>query len=134
MPKLGESVTEGTINSWLVKEGDFVNKYDPIAEVMTDKVNAEIPSSFTGTIKQIIVKEGETVPVDQLICYIEIENDNESEQSVEKEQSTENNSKRNSTNEQMKTDKSMKLRYSPAVLKLATEHSIDLNNIRGTGL
>ncbi len=47
MPQLGESVTEGTIESWLVKPGDFVNKYDPLAEVMTDKVNAEIPSSFS---------------------------------------------------------------------------------------
>ena len=46
MPKLGESVTEGTINSWLVQVGEKVNKYDPIAEVMTDKVNAEVPSSF----------------------------------------------------------------------------------------
>ena len=51
MPQLGESVTEGTISRWLVKVGDHVNKYDPIAEVMTDKVNAEIPSSFTGTLK-----------------------------------------------------------------------------------
>src|SRR5690625_8052938 len=71
MPKLGESVTEGTINAWLVAEGDFVNKYDPIAEVMTDKVNAEVPSSYTGTIKEIVVQEGETVAVDDLICYIE---------------------------------------------------------------
>ncbi|NLI69080.1 MAG: hypothetical protein GX374_10590, partial [Bacilli bacterium] len=55
MPKLGESVTEGTITTWLVKEGDYVNKYDPIAEVMTDKVNAEVPSTFSGTIKEIVV-------------------------------------------------------------------------------
>src|SRR5690625_7585823 len=71
MPKLGESVTEGTINTWLVKEGDHVNKYDPIAEVMTDKVNAEVPSSFTGTIKELVAKEGETLEVGELMCYIE---------------------------------------------------------------
>lgn len=52
MPQLGESVTEGTISKWLVAPGDKVNKYDPIAEVMTDKVNAEVPSSFTGTITE----------------------------------------------------------------------------------
>ena len=46
MPKLGESVNEGTITTWLVKVGEHVNEYDPIAEVMTDKVNAEIPSSY----------------------------------------------------------------------------------------
>src|SRR5690625_593266 len=73
MPKLGESVTEGTINSWLVKEGDYVNKYDPIAEVMTDKVNAEVPSSYAGTIKEIVAKEGDTKAAGELICYIETE-------------------------------------------------------------
>src|SRR5699024_5437924 len=70
---LGESVTEGTISTWLVKEGDKVQKYDPIADVMTDKVNAEIPSSYTGTIQQLVVPEGETVEVGELICYIETE-------------------------------------------------------------
>ena len=58
MPQLGESVTEGTITKWLVTVGDQVNKYDPLAEVMTDKVNAEIPSSFTGIIKELIADEG----------------------------------------------------------------------------
>ena len=56
MPQLGESVTEGTIERWLVKPGDYVNKYDPIAEVVSDKVNAEIPSSFQGPYKELIGK------------------------------------------------------------------------------
>src|SRR5699024_8536072 len=73
MPKLGESVTEGTISTWLVKEGDKVQKYDTIADVMTDKVNAEITTSYTRTIKQLVVQEGETVKVGKLICYIETE-------------------------------------------------------------
>ena len=47
MPQLGESVTEGTIEKWLVKPGDTVNKYDSLAEVNTDKVTAEVPSSFS---------------------------------------------------------------------------------------
>lgn len=126
MPQLGESVTEGTISTWLVKEGDHVNKYDPIAEVMTDKVNAEIPSSFTGTIKEIVVKENETVAVGTLICYIEVEGSTEvkkEEVEVEKEQ----------TEDASNQDKSMKKRYSPAVLKLAQEHNIDLNLVEGTG-
>ncbi|MFZ0475109.1 MAG: biotin/lipoyl-containing protein, partial [Halobacillus sp.] len=63
MPQLGESVTEGTISTWLVEPGDQVNKYDPIAEVMTDKVNAEVPSSFTGVIKELVAEEGETLAV-----------------------------------------------------------------------
>ncbi|MED4871873.1 biotin/lipoyl-containing protein, partial [Geobacillus stearothermophilus] len=53
MPQLGESVTEGTISKWLVSPGDKVNKYDPIAEVITDKVSAEIPSSFAGVIREL---------------------------------------------------------------------------------
>jgi len=60
MPQLGESVTEGTISKWLVSVGDHVNKYDPLAEVMTDKVNAEVPSSFSGTIKELIAGEDDT--------------------------------------------------------------------------
>lgn len=74
MPKLGESVNEGTISTWLVQAGAKVNKYDPIAEVMTDKVNAEVPSSFAGTIKEIVAADGETVAVGELICYIETDN------------------------------------------------------------
>src|SRR6478672_4280548 len=73
MPQLGESVTEGTVSSWLVSVGDKINKYDPIAEVMTDKVNAEVPSSFTGVIKELIAREGETIAVGELMCYIETE-------------------------------------------------------------
>ncbi|MEX2104511.1 MAG: biotin/lipoyl-containing protein, partial [Bacilli bacterium] len=73
MPQLGESVTEGTIGKWLVKPGDTINKYDSLCEVMTDKVNAEVPSSVSGKISQIVVEEGETVAVGTLICFIEVE-------------------------------------------------------------
>src|SRR5690625_1192305 len=82
MPQLGESVVEGTINSWLVKEGDHVNKYDPIADVMTDKVNAEVPSFFSGTIKEIITREGDTIAVGEVMCYIESD-EKESNQQAE---------------------------------------------------
>ena len=73
MPKLGESVTEGTISKWLVAPGDLVQKYEPIAEVITDKVNAEIPSSFTGVIQALIAKEDEILAVGEVICMIEAE-------------------------------------------------------------
>ncbi|MED4161504.1 biotin/lipoyl-containing protein, partial [Halalkalibacterium halodurans] len=73
MPQLGESVTEGTISRWLVKPGDKVNKYDPLAEVLTDKVNAEIPSSFSGTIQELLVEEDETVAVGHVICTMNVE-------------------------------------------------------------
>ena len=133
MPKLGESVTEGTINSWLVKVGDKVNKYDPIAEVMTDKVNAEVPSSYSGVIKEIVREEGDTILVGELICYIETENNQETNESSVNviEQVDE------ATNVDQTTDiesNNMRARYSPAVVKLASEHHIDLNNVKGTGL
>src|SRR5699024_6021747 len=77
MPKLGESVTEGTITSWLVKNGDVIQKYDPIVEVMSDKVNAEVPSTFTGTITEIIAEEGDVIEIGELIAYIETEKSEE---------------------------------------------------------
>src|SRR5690554_5254773 len=72
MPQLGESVTEGTITKWLVKPGDTVKKYDPLAEVMTDKVNAEVPSSYDGTIVELVATEDETVEVGKIICTMEV--------------------------------------------------------------
>src|SRR5690625_518399 len=130
MPQLGESVVEGTINSWLVKEGDHVNQYDPIADVMTDKVNAEIPTFFSGVIKNILIQEGETIQVGEVICYIETD-----------DQSTEENNSEKITGDQVvqqtdgqaHKDKSMKKRYSPAVLKMSQEHNIDLELVDGTG-
>ena len=71
MPQLGESVTEGTVEKWLKSEGDFVKRDEPIVEVVTDKVNAEIPSPFEGKLVKIAVKEGETVRVGAVIAQIE---------------------------------------------------------------
>src|SRR5215203_5148254 len=63
MPKLGETVTEGTIGSWLKAAGDEVAFDDPLFEVSTDKVDSEIPSPYDGVLLEILVAEGETVPV-----------------------------------------------------------------------
>src|SRR5215212_6126037 len=71
MPQLGESVAEGTIGKWLKKPGDHVDKYEPLLEVITDKVNAEVPSPFAGTLKAILVEEGATVPNNAEIAEIE---------------------------------------------------------------
>ncbi len=71
MPQLGESVTEGTVEKWLKSEGDFVKRDEPIVEVVTDKVNAEIPSPFEGKLVKIAVTEGETVRVGAVIAQIE---------------------------------------------------------------
>src|SRR5438128_6622959 len=71
MPKLGESVTEGTIGKWLKQPGEKVNKYDLLVEVQTDKVNTEIPSPVEGTLKEVKVQEGQTVPIGTLLAVFD---------------------------------------------------------------
>ena len=67
MPRLGESVTEGTVDRWLKREGEQVRKDEPLVEVVTDKVSAEVPCPVEGTLLKILVGEGQTVP-----CLTEI--------------------------------------------------------------
>lgn len=129
MPQLGESVTEGTISKWLVSVGDTVNKYDPLAEVMTDKVNAEVPSSFSGKIVELIASEGETLEVGAIICTIEIKG----QDSTTQETITKNQTEENIQKPAVISDAPNKARYSPAVLKLSGEHGIDLTQVSGSG-
>src|SRR3989442_9087260 len=71
MPQLGESITEGTISKWLKQPGDQVKKYEGLVEIITDKVNAEVPAPLSGVLKEIKVKEGATVAVGTEIAVIE---------------------------------------------------------------
>ena len=73
LPQVGESVTEGTIGKWLVRPGARVEKYAPLVEVMTDKVNMEVPSPFSGTLVRILADEGEAVPMGAPIAEMEVE-------------------------------------------------------------
>lgn len=75
LPHVGESVTEGIIGKWLVEPGQRVRKYDPLVEVVTDKVSMEVPSPYTGTLIKTLVAEGETVPMGQPIAEIDAEGD-----------------------------------------------------------
>ena len=75
MPQLGESVHEGTISKWLVKPGDKVVEFEPMLEVDTDKVSAEVPAPVTGILKEILAKEGETVQAGAEIAVVEIGGD-----------------------------------------------------------
>lgn len=152
MPKLGESVTEGTLERWLVQPGDFVKKYEALAEVITDKVNAEIPSSYTGVIKELLVQEGETLSVGGVICSMETDVSQEFsgkpeqselqqvEGSIVKDfdQLQQMNAMATRTeqlDEVVTANKSThKMRYSPAVLKIAQEYQISLQDVVGTGL
>ncbi|EKU49844.1 dihydrolipoamide acetyltransferase family protein [Staphylococcus massiliensis] len=148
MPKLGESVHEGTIEQWLVKEGDTVEEYDPLCEVITDKVTAEVPSSYAGTITEIIAIEGETIEVGTVICKMVVEGDDsadneptsdaEDAQSESPSQDTSSSEKPNKDN-QAQTSKPASNqpknngRYSPVVFRLASEHNINLADVEGTG-
>lgn len=147
MPQLGESVTEGTIEKWLVKPGDTVKKYDPLAEVVTDKVNAEIPSSFEGVITELLAEEGQTLPVGAVVCCVEIAGDSELPPPPPPKKSAVSTAILNAGVQKkqeipqpttaiiasQKTVRQDKVRYSPAVLRLAQEHDIALDQVTGTG-
>jgi 2-oxoisovalerate dehydrogenase E2 component (dihydrolipoyl transacylase) len=133
MPKLGESVTEGTLGKWLKQVGDYVQKYEPLVEVVTDKVNAEIPSDFEGTLTEILVKENETVKNGTIIAKITEAAEEAVAPSVAVV-SVESVPSEPASNEVVITSQAAHGRFSPLVLKLAAEHQVDLNQVHGTGL
>src|SRR5579864_3965770 len=71
MPQMGESIFEGTITKWLKKPGDKVERDEPLFEISTDKVDAEIPSPSAGVLKEIKVTEGQTVPIQTIVAVID---------------------------------------------------------------
>lgn len=137
MPKLGESITEGTIVSWSVKEGDIIKEDDLLFEVNTAKVSAEVPSPVAGKIVRILAREGETVAVGVVVAIIQPEGEDETESAaaentvenaVERTSATENTAKQTKGNEDRW--------YSPVVLSKAKEAGIEkgeLDAIQGTG-
>lgn len=157
MPRLGESVAEGTIGSWLKNEGDWVEKDESLAEIITDKINAELPSPFAGRLAKILVKADETVPVGADIALIE-ENADVSESPpaqaapgpdaapvknpeqaatpvIEQSDTSAGNGAREGagTTASQRRDEEERQRISPLARRLAREHDIDLNQIAGTG-
>src|SRR5713101_3958072 len=71
MPQMGESIFEGTVTKWLKKPGDKIERDEPLFEISTDKVDAEIPSPAAGVLKEIKVNEGQTVPIQTVVAVIE---------------------------------------------------------------
>ncbi len=141
MPQLGESVTEGTINRWLVAPGDVVKRYQPIAEVITDKVNAEIPAPADGRILTLDVPEGSTVPVGARIATMEVAGEGAGQAPAPVGASAQAASQAAVPQGAPAVgggsgapDRASRGRYSPAVLRLAQEHGVDLSQVRGTGL
>lgn len=153
MPKPGESITEGTIISWSVKVGDIVKEDDILFEVNTAKVSVEVPSPVEGKVSEIRFKEGDTVPVGEVVAIIETEDENSEDRSQgsdsgsdtpeetkkeepkheEKQASPTNVSDASTAKPSKKEDDRW---YSPVVMEKAREAKIDqseLDSIPGTG-
>lgn len=149
MPQLGESVTEGTIATWLKKPGDKINKYDPLCEVNTDKVNAEVPSEFVGTLTKILVEEGATVAVGTPIA--EVAEEGEAAAPVTTPAAAETQAAPPTAAAPIAAAPAAPAagtqspaaaapakgqggaRFSPAVMRLLQENNLDPNQIAGTG-
>lgn len=125
MPQLGESVSEGTVDRWLKQVGDRVKKYEPLLEVVTDKVNAEVPSTAAGVLQEILVPEGETVPVGTPIAVV-------ASASAETTTTGDGTPAAPAVPPPARGPE-VGSRYSPAVRRLVAEHEVDLTQVKGTG-
>ncbi len=157
MPRLGESVAEGTVGSWLKNEGDWVERDESLAEIITDKINAELPSPVAGRLAKILVKADETVAVGVDIALIEENADvassppaeaapgpdaapvNSTQQAATPVLETARANTSNGANgtiatrQETRVEEEERQRISPLARRLAREHDIDLNQIAGTG-
>jgi pyruvate/2-oxoglutarate dehydrogenase complex dihydrolipoamide acyltransferase (E2) component len=148
MPRLGESVAEGTVGNWLKNEGDWVEKDESLAEIITDKINAELPSPVAGRLAKILVKADETVPVGADIALIEesaevpaapepeaapVESPARASVAVIERGPGEGNGSVAAA-QASREGVVERQRISPLARRLAREHDIDLNAIAGTGI
>lgn len=131
MPKLGESITEGTIISWSVKVGDTIQEDEVLFEVNTAKVSAEIPSPVVGKIVEILFKEGDTVPVGTVVAIVDVNGEGEAEENTAKDETAQKDPPK-----VMAAKAEEERWYSPVVLQLAQAAHIskeELDKIPGTG-
>ena len=145
MPQLGESVHEGTISKWLVKPGDNVVEFEPMLEVDTDKVSAEVPAPVTGVLKEILAKEGQTVQAGAEIAVVDVSDGKvtatpeapapapRTEPEKPKPQPAPVAEAKKVEAEPESTDGG-EHRYSPAVQMVASELKVDLSRVKGTGM
>jgi len=150
MPQMGESIAEGTIVRWIKKVGDSIDRDEPLFEISTDKVDAEIPSPAAGVLTEIKVKEGETVAVNSVVATIGVagevrtaseaispavpeaavgQAESAQAEAAARETSNESEERTSDTPEELRRQKS-----SPLVRRIAQEHKVDLAQIHGTGL
>ena len=141
MPKLGESIVEGTVTGWLKGEGDEIEEYEALLEVETDKVTTEVPSPAGGTLLKILVPVGETVEVETVLAWIgepgedipvageKVSHDHDPHEKPDSESITDEPVM------QHPAGRDEDLGYiSPVVARLAREKKVDLSKIKGTGM
>jgi 2-oxoisovalerate dehydrogenase E2 component (dihydrolipoyl transacylase) len=154
MPRLGESVAEGTVGSWLKNEGDWVDRDESLAEIITDKINAELPSPVAGRLTKILVKVDETVPVGADIALIEesaevaaappagptpgleaapVESPARANVAVMESRVPSDGNGSRAAAQASRVGVEERQRISPLARRLAREQDIDLNAIAGTG-
>jgi pyruvate dehydrogenase E2 component (dihydrolipoamide acetyltransferase) len=156
MPQMGESIAEGTIVRWIKKVGDPVDRDEPLFEISTDKVDAEIPSPAAGRLSEIKVKEGETVPVNSVVAIIGGAAESaaaapaaalapaaepsvpaavagEAETPAEQAASAATEADEETAGADEKDD-TLRQKSSPLVRKIAREHNVDISQIHGTGI
>ncbi len=146
MPKMGESIMEGTILSWLKKEGDHIDQDESVLEVATDKVDTEVPSTHSGILKEILAKEGEVVEVGKPIAIIITEDKENTEGPSQKAEplagdeenvdATQPAQHQAAQTVQMSSKATSDRFYSPLVRNIAKQENIDTNEldrIAGTG-
>ena len=160
MPQMGESITEGTIVRWIKQVGDPIDRDEPLFEISTDKVDAEIPSPASGVLTEIRAREGETVPVNSVVAIIEpvgsqpaatVAISSVSSQSAAVvaspdatatpvadvrtvELAPSSHAPAASTTSSSALSSTLRHRSSPLVRKIAQEHRVDISQVRGTGI
>src|SRR6476659_8461771 len=137
MPQMGESIAEGTITKWLKKVGETVERDEPLFEISTEKVDAEIPSPAAGTLTEVRFKEGDTVEVNTVVAVLDGDGTAPAVKPVSEQPSAPApppppappKSGAEATAEDLRRTKS-----SPLVRKIAQEHNVDISKLEGTGL
>ncbi len=132
MPRLGETITEGTVTKWYKNEGDMVEKDEMVLEVSTDKVDTEIPSPISGKLSKILVQENKTVPVETELALID---DGDQAPGDESKVGKRIDSGDKTQEHELDTKRAMPSpTLSPLVRRLAADHNIDTDQIVGTGI
>jgi 2-oxoisovalerate dehydrogenase E2 component (dihydrolipoyl transacylase) len=141
MPQLGESVTEGTVGRWLKKPGDQVEKYEPLLEVITDKVDSEVPSPAAGVLLEIVVAEGTTVRVGTVLARVGTAQETPvisaapgtAAEAYDVEPGATRPTPQIQLSSTVPAGAPQRQRLTPVVARMAAEHQIDLRQIVGTG-